>query len=95
MDFEKKNILIGKNTLIDKTADIGSNVQIGNNVIINSYVKIGNGCHIGSNVILSNKTTTEVMPALVCECLSHNRKKESPFLENRKISKKNSPKRGY
>ena len=50
----KKNILIGKNTLIDKTADIGSNVQIGNNVIINSYVKIGNGCHIGSNVILSN-----------------------------------------
>ena len=50
----KKNILIGKNTLIDKTADIGSNVQIGNNVIINSYVKVGNGCHIGSNVILSN-----------------------------------------
>ena len=51
---KKKNILIGKNTLIDKTADIGSNVQIGNNVIINSYVKVGNGCHIGSNVILSN-----------------------------------------
>jgi UDP-3-O-[3-hydroxymyristoyl] glucosamine N-acyltransferase len=50
----KKNILIGKNTLIDKTANIGSNVQIGNNVIINSYVKVGNGCHIGSNVILSN-----------------------------------------
>ena len=50
----KKNILIGKNTLIDKTADIGSNVQIGNNVIINSYVKVGNNCHIGSNVILSN-----------------------------------------
>ena len=50
----KKNILIGKNTLIDKTAEIGSNVQIGNNVIINSYVKVGKGCHIGSNVILSN-----------------------------------------
>ena len=50
----KRNIFIGKNTLVDKTAEIGNKVKIGNNVIINSYVKIGNGCNIGSNVILSN-----------------------------------------
>jgi UDP-3-O-[3-hydroxymyristoyl] glucosamine N-acyltransferase len=50
----KKNIFIGKNSLIDKTAEVGNNVKIGNNVIINPYVKIGNGCHIGSNVILRN-----------------------------------------
>ena len=50
----KKNISIGSNTIIDKTAEIGFGVKIGNNVIIKPYVKVGNNSVIGSNVILSN-----------------------------------------
>jgi UDP-3-O-[3-hydroxymyristoyl] glucosamine N-acyltransferase len=50
----KKKISIGKNTLIDKSANIGSNTTIGNNVIIKSNVNIGKNCIIGSNVIIEN-----------------------------------------
>jgi UDP-3-O-[3-hydroxymyristoyl] glucosamine N-acyltransferase len=50
----KKNIFIGHNTLVDKTAEIGNGTKIGNNVIIKPNVKIGNNCVIGSNVIISN-----------------------------------------
>ena len=50
----KKKIFIGKNSLIDKTANIGPNTIIGNNVIIKSNVHIGKNCIIGSNVIIEN-----------------------------------------
>jgi UDP-3-O-[3-hydroxymyristoyl] glucosamine N-acyltransferase len=52
--FSKKNILIGKNTLIDKTVKIGIDTEIGNNVIIKHGVHIGKNCKIGSNVIIEN-----------------------------------------
>ena len=52
--FLKKNIFIGENSLIDKTANIGINTKIGNNVIIKSNVNIGKNCIIGSNVIIEN-----------------------------------------
>jgi len=52
--FSKKNILIGENTLIDKTVKIGKDTEIGNNVIIKHGVHIGNNCKIGSNVIIEN-----------------------------------------
>ena len=52
--FLKKNISIGKNTLIDKTVSIGNNTDIGNNVIIKQGVHIGKNCKIGSNVIIEN-----------------------------------------
>ena len=52
--FSKKNILIGENTLIDKTVKIGKDTQIGNNVIIKHGVHIGKNCKIGSNVIIEN-----------------------------------------
>ena len=52
--FLKKKIFIGNNTLIDKSANIGSNTIIGNNVIIKSNVHIGKNCIIGSNVIIEN-----------------------------------------
>jgi len=52
--FLKKNISIGKNTLIDKTVSIGNNTDIGNNVIIKQGVHIGKKCKIGSNVIIEN-----------------------------------------
>jgi len=50
----KKKIFLGKNTLIDKSANIGSNTIIGNNVIIKANVHIGKNCTIGSNVIIEN-----------------------------------------
>jgi UDP-3-O-[3-hydroxymyristoyl] glucosamine N-acyltransferase len=52
--FSKRNISIGKNCLIDKTAVIGENTNIGNNVIIKSNVHIGENCNIGSNIIIEN-----------------------------------------
>jgi UDP-3-O-[3-hydroxymyristoyl] glucosamine N-acyltransferase len=52
--FLKKNISIGKNTLIDKSAKIGSDTDVGNNVIIKHSVQIGKNCKIGSNVIIEN-----------------------------------------
>ena len=52
--FLKKNISIGKNTLIDKSADIGKDTDIGNNVIIKQGVHIGKNCKIGSNVMIEN-----------------------------------------
>jgi UDP-3-O-[3-hydroxymyristoyl] glucosamine N-acyltransferase len=52
--FSKKNILIGENTLIDKTVKIGNDTEIGNNVIIKDCVHIGKNCKIGSNVIIEN-----------------------------------------
>jgi UDP-3-O-[3-hydroxymyristoyl] glucosamine N-acyltransferase len=52
--FSKKNILIGENTLIDKTVKIGKETEIGNNVIIKHGVHIGKNCKIGSNVIIEN-----------------------------------------
>ena len=52
--FLKKNILIGENTLIDKSANIGRDTEIGNNVIIKHNVHIGKNCKIGSNVIIEN-----------------------------------------
>jgi len=52
--FFKKNISVGKNTLIDKSASIGINTDIGNNVIIKHSVHIGKNCKIGSNVIIEN-----------------------------------------
>jgi len=52
--FLKKNISIGKNTLIDKSANIGKGTDIGNNVIIKHDVYIGKNCKIGSNVIIEN-----------------------------------------
>ena len=52
--FLKKNILIGENTLIDKSANIGRDTEIGNNVIIKHSVHIGKNCKIGSNVIIEN-----------------------------------------
>jgi UDP-3-O-[3-hydroxymyristoyl] glucosamine N-acyltransferase len=50
----KKNISIGENTLIDKSANIGNDTHIGNNVIIKHDVRIGKNCTIGSNVIIEN-----------------------------------------
>jgi len=52
--FIKKNILIGENTVIDKSADIGKDTEIGNNVIIKQNVHIGKNCKVGSNVIIEN-----------------------------------------
>ena len=52
--FLKKNIYIGKNTLIDKTVSIGNNTDIGNNVIIKRGVHIGKNCKIGSNIVIEN-----------------------------------------
>jgi UDP-3-O-[3-hydroxymyristoyl] glucosamine N-acyltransferase len=52
--FSKKNIFIGENTLIDKSASIGKDTDIGNNVIIKHSVHIGKNCKIGSNVIIEN-----------------------------------------
>jgi len=52
--FSKKNILIGENTLIDKTVKIGIDTEIGNNVVIKHGVHIGKNCKIGSNVIIEN-----------------------------------------
>jgi UDP-3-O-[3-hydroxymyristoyl] glucosamine N-acyltransferase len=52
--FLRKNILIGENTLIDKSAKIGRDTIIGNNVIIKDSVHIGKNCKIGSNVIIEN-----------------------------------------
>jgi len=52
--FLKKNISIGRNTLIDKSANIGKGTEIGNNVIIKHGVYIGKNCKIGSNVIIEN-----------------------------------------
>jgi UDP-3-O-[3-hydroxymyristoyl] glucosamine N-acyltransferase len=52
--FLKKNVTIGENTLIDKSAKIGNNTDIGNNVIIKHGVYIGKNCKIGSNVIIEN-----------------------------------------
>jgi UDP-3-O-[3-hydroxymyristoyl] glucosamine N-acyltransferase len=52
--FLKKNIFIGENTLIDKSASIGKDTDIGNNVIIKHSVHIGKNCKIGSNVIIEN-----------------------------------------
>ena len=52
--FFKKNISIGENTLIDKSARIGKDTDIGNNVIIKHSVHIGKNCKIGSNVIIEN-----------------------------------------
>ena len=52
--FSKKNILIGENTLIDKTVKIGKDTEIGNNVIIKHGVHIGKNFKIGSNVIIEN-----------------------------------------
>ena len=52
--FLKKNISIGENTLIDKSARIGKDTVIGNNVIIKHSVHIGKNCKIGSNVIIEN-----------------------------------------
>ena len=53
-NFLKKNISIGENTLIDKSASIGKDTDIGNNVIIKRSVHIGKNCKIGSNVIIEN-----------------------------------------
>ncbi len=53
-DHLKKNISIGENTLIDKSASIGKDTDIGNNVIIKHSVHIGKNCKIGSNVIIEN-----------------------------------------
>jgi UDP-3-O-[3-hydroxymyristoyl] glucosamine N-acyltransferase len=52
--FLKKNILVGENTLIDKSVNIGKDTEIGNNVIIKHNVHIGKNCKIGSNVIIEN-----------------------------------------
>jgi UDP-3-O-[3-hydroxymyristoyl] glucosamine N-acyltransferase len=52
--YLKKSILIGENTLIDKSANIGKDTVIGNNVIIKQNVHIGKNCKIGSNVIIEN-----------------------------------------
>jgi len=49
-----KNILIGKNCLIDYRSNIGKKTKIGNNVIIKKNVSIGKNCTIGSNVIIEN-----------------------------------------
>ena len=50
--FFKKNISIGENSLIDKSASIGKYTDVGNNVIIKQNVHIGKNCKIGSNVII-------------------------------------------
>jgi UDP-3-O-[3-hydroxymyristoyl] glucosamine N-acyltransferase len=52
--FLKKNISIGENSLIDKSASIGKDTDVGNNVIIKQNVHIGKNCKIGSNVIIEN-----------------------------------------
>ena len=52
--LKKKNITVGDNALIDKTANIGNNTYIGNNVIVKHNVHIGKNCKIGSNVIIEN-----------------------------------------
>jgi UDP-3-O-[3-hydroxymyristoyl] glucosamine N-acyltransferase len=52
--FLKKNISIGENSLIDKSARIGKDTDVGNNVIIKQNVHIGKNCKIGSNVIIEN-----------------------------------------
>jgi UDP-3-O-[3-hydroxymyristoyl] glucosamine N-acyltransferase len=52
--FLKKNIFIGENTLIDKSANIGKDTKIGNNVLVKHSVHIGKNCKIGSNVIIEN-----------------------------------------
>ena len=52
--FFKKNISIGENSLIDKSASIGKDTNVGNNVIIKHNVHIGKNCKIGSNVIIEN-----------------------------------------
>jgi UDP-3-O-[3-hydroxymyristoyl] glucosamine N-acyltransferase len=52
--FSKKNISIGENSLIDKSASIGKDTNVGNNVIIKHNVHIGKNCKIGSNVIIEN-----------------------------------------
>jgi UDP-3-O-[3-hydroxymyristoyl] glucosamine N-acyltransferase len=52
--FSKKNISIGENTLIDKSAKIGNCTDIGNNVVIKHDVHVGKNCKIGSNVIIEN-----------------------------------------
>jgi UDP-3-O-[3-hydroxymyristoyl] glucosamine N-acyltransferase len=52
--FFKKNISIGENSLIDKSASIGKDTDVGNNVIIKQNVHIGKNCKIGSNVIIEN-----------------------------------------
>jgi UDP-3-O-[3-hydroxymyristoyl] glucosamine N-acyltransferase len=52
--FLKKNISIGDNSLIDKSASIGKYTDVGNNVIIKHNVHIGRNCKIGSNVIIEN-----------------------------------------
>ena len=52
--FLKKNISIGENSLIDKSASIGKDTNVGNNVIIKHNVHIGKNCKIGSNVIIEN-----------------------------------------
>ena len=53
-NYIKKNISIGENTLIDKSANVGKDTDIGNNVIIKRNVNIGKNCKIGSNVIIEN-----------------------------------------
>jgi UDP-3-O-[3-hydroxymyristoyl] glucosamine N-acyltransferase len=52
--FLKKNISIGENSIIDKSASIGKDTDVGNNVIIKHNVHIGKNCKIGSNVIIEN-----------------------------------------
>ena len=52
--FSKRNIFIGENTIIDKSASIGKDTEIGNNVVIKHSVHIGKNCKIGSNVIIEN-----------------------------------------
>ena len=52
--FLKKNISIGENSLIDKSASIGKDTNVGNNVIIKHNVHISKNCKIGSNVIIEN-----------------------------------------
>ena len=50
----KKNIDVGLNCLIDRSAKIGINTKIGNNTIIKSNVHICKNCIVGSNVVIEN-----------------------------------------
>jgi len=54
MTLHKNKGKFGKNVLIGKNVNIGSNCLIGHNTIIEKNVSIGDNCVIGSNVIIRN-----------------------------------------
>ena len=50
----KDSVKHGRNVLIGKNVNFGSNCLIGHNTIIEKNVSIGDNCSIGSNVIIRN-----------------------------------------